>query len=152
MKILSLGVLCVFCFVLGTLVPVTHTHAQQNTPQQQTYYVIDYMKTYPGQDSLKMEQTLWKPFHQESLKAGDIKSWAVMQPVLAGPHNYDYITVTGYSSLEAYAKLNQAGFTARAEKVWGKDKMQGAFDQTDKTRDMLGSEMFVVLDSVASGK
>jgi hypothetical protein len=95
------------CFVLGAFVPLRHTHAQSNNSNR-TYYVVDYMKSRPGQDPYKMERDLWKPIHQIRLQKGDISSWAVMTPVLAGPHNYDYITVTGYSSMEAYAKTDEA--------------------------------------------
>ena len=107
------------------------------------------MKTRPGQDPFKMERDLWKPLHQDRLKNGDILSWAVMRPVLAGPHNYDYITVTGYRSMEAFGKMETA-YMGAAEKFWGKDKIQTSMTQTDQARDMLGSEMYVVVDEVSN--
>src|SRR5881397_307815 len=100
MKRLGLIAACALCFALGTIVPLKRTHAQ-NSSSNQTYYVIDYMKSRLGQDPYKMERDLWKPVQQERLKTGSITSWSVMSPVLAGPHDYDYITVTGYRSMEA---------------------------------------------------
>ena len=139
------------CFVLGTLLPITFTHAQDSSPNR-TYYVIDYMKSKPGQDPFKMERDLWKPLHQERVKNGEITSWSVMEPVLAGPHNYDYITVTGYHSIESYGKGAEASMRAAAEKIWGKDKLQSSMKQTMDARDMLGSEMYVVVDEVSGNK
>jgi hypothetical protein len=148
MKRLAMIVTCALCFALGTLIPVNRTHAQESTSGH-TYYVVDYMKSRPGQDPFKMERDLWKPLHQDRLKSGDILSWAVMRPVLAGPHNYDYITVTAYRSMDAYAKMETA-YVSAAEKIWGKDKMQSSMTQTEQARDFLGSEMYVVVDEVSN--
>src|SRR5690348_18328105 len=148
MKRLAVIATCVLCFTLGTLVPIRGTHAQDSTSGH-TVYVVDYMKSRLGQDPFKMERDLWKPLHQEVLKNGGISSWAVMRPVLAGPHNYDYITVTGYRSMEAYTKWETV-YLPTAEKIWGKDKVQSSMTQTDQGRDMLGSEMYVVVDEVGN--
>lgn len=142
---------CALCFVLGTLVSLPRIHAQESTATSHTFYVIDYMKSRVGQDPFKMERDLWKPLHQSRLQSGEITSWAVMEPVLAGPHNYDYITVTGYRSMEAYAKADSS-MRAEAEKIWGKDKLQSSMTQTDQARDMLGSEMYVVVDSIGEAR
>ena len=148
MKRLAVIASCALCFAIGTLVPIRRTHAQDNTSNR-TYYVVDYMKSRPGQDPFKMERDLWKPLHQDRLKNGNIMSWAVMAPVLAGPHNYDYITVTGYRSMEAYSKPGMS-MQSLAEKIWGKDKLQSSMTQTVQARDMLGSEMYAVVDSVSN--
>jgi hypothetical protein len=67
--------------------------------------------------------------------------------LLAGPHNYDYLTVTGYPSMESYSRTN---FQTVFEKVWGKEKVQSSVNQTEQARDMLGSEMYVVVDGIGS--
>lgn len=149
MKMKHAGLMAAACtasFVVGTFVSLPKVHAQETTSSR-TFYVVDYMKSRMGQDPIKLERDLWKPLHQDRLKNGDITSWAVMEPVLAGPHNYDYITVTGYSSMEAYART-EARMRSSAEKIWGKDKLQSSMAQTEQTRDMLGSEMYMVVDSI----
>jgi hypothetical protein len=137
---------CGLCFILGTLVSLPRMHAQDSASNR-TFYVIDYMKSRPGQDAFKMERDLWKPLHQSRLQNGEITSWAVMVPVLAGPHNYDYITVTGYRSMAAYEQTETAMRTAM-EKTWGKENVQGKMTQTDQARDMLGSEMYFLVDGI----
>jgi hypothetical protein len=68
---------CALCFILGTLVSLPRIHAQDNAPNR-TFYVIDYMKSRPGQDAFKMERDLWKPLHQSRLQNGEITSRDVM--------------------------------------------------------------------------
>ena len=75
---------CALSFVLGTIVPVTKTHAQSSAATQ-TFYQISFMKTKPGQDALKMERELWKPIHTDRVNTGQINSWTVMQPIYGGP-------------------------------------------------------------------
>lgn len=99
-----------------------------------------------------MERDLWKPLHQERVNNGDITSWAVMQPVLAGRHEHCYITATGYRSFDSYENNEGASMRAAAEKIWGKDKLGSSMKQTMDARDMLGSEMYVVVDAVSSNR
>ena len=77
---------------------------------------------------------------------------AVMQPVLAGRHEHCYITATGYRSFDSSENNEGAGMRAAAEKIWGKDKLGSSMNQTMDARDMLGSEMYVVVDAVSSNR
>jgi hypothetical protein len=137
---------CILSFALGTLIRLPHVKAQTST-QQRMYYQVDYMKSRHGQDPYKLEHDVWGPIHKHMVKEGVITSWSMMQPVYAGAHNYDYITVTGFHSLKDMENID---YQAIFNKVWGKDKSQTAMQQTDDTRDMLGSEVYVVADSVDS--
>src|SRR5215469_12871338 len=98
MKRLSTFAACLICFVLGSLVPMTRTHAQSNQ-NKRMYYAVDYMKTKPSQNPEKIEHEMWKPVHAQMQKDGVIVSWAVMEPRCGGSEAYDYITVTGFASL-----------------------------------------------------
>jgi hypothetical protein len=151
MRRFSILAACVMAFSLGTLVRMPRAKAQTNSPtQKRMYYQVDYMKTRHGQDPYKLEHDVWGPIHKEMIKNGVITSWSMMQPLYAGAHNYDYITVTGFQSLK---DLENADYPAIFNKVWGKDKSQTTMQQTDDTRDMLGSEIYLVTDSIeAPGK
>jgi hypothetical protein len=78
-----------------------------------------------------------------------INSWTVMQPVFAGAHAYDYITVEGFNSLDAFVKTDYGDMLA---KLWGKDKFQSNFTQIMNARDMLGNEIWEVVESVSKQK
>jgi hypothetical protein len=57
MKHLSMIGSCAICFLLGTLVPLTRTHAQTEASNP-TFCNISFMKTRPGQNPINMEREL----------------------------------------------------------------------------------------------
>jgi hypothetical protein len=136
---------CALSFVLGTIMPVTKTHAQSSAATQ-TFYQISFMKTKPGQDAFKMERELWKPIHADRVNTGQINSWTVMQPIYAGPHPYDYITVETASSMDAFTHAN---YNQMMTKAWGKEKLESGNAQTMAARDMMGNEMWVAVENVS---
>ena len=144
MKYLSTIGSCAVCFLLGTLVPLTGTHAQMDGSNA-TYYNLSFMKSRPGQNPISMERELWKPIHADLLQSGKIKSWTVLQPMFSGPHDYDYMTMIAFDKLDAYMAID---YQALFEKHWGKDKMQASMDRTENARDRVGSEMWQVVESV----
>ncbi len=147
MKNLSILAACAVCFLLGTLIPLKRVHAQSDTSKP-TYYMISFMKTRPGQDAIKMERDLWKPIHSERVAKGNIDSCTIMQPVFFGPHPYDYITVETSNSME---KLTSTNYVPAMEKAWGADrsKYNANFERTMNSRDQVGDEIWVSVDSVS---
>jgi hypothetical protein len=142
----NLGVIggCAVCFLLGTLMPLNRIHAQMG-PANATYYNISFMKSRPGQNPISIERELWKPIHEDLLQSGKIKSWTVIQPMFSGPHNYDYMTMIAVNKLNDYMDID---YQALFEKHWGKDKMQSSMQRVDNARDMVGNEMWYVVESV----
>lgn len=149
-KHLTVVAACLLSFAAGALVRLPNVKAQTTsaTPKR-TYYEVDYMKSRPGQDTYKLEHDVWGPIHRERVKTGQITSWAMMAPVYAGAKNYDYITVTGFHSL---GEMENTNYAAMFEKLWGKDKADATMKQTNNTRDFLGSEIYIVMDSVEPEK
>src|SRR5438067_70422 len=104
MKHLSIVGSCAVSFLLGTLVPLTRTHAQTDASNA-TFYNIAFMKSRPGQNPVSMERELWKPIHEDLLQSGKIKSWTVMQPMFSGPHDFDYITMIALNKVSDYMSI-----------------------------------------------
>ena len=145
MKHLSYIAACVVAFSLGTLIPVRGTHAQTATPPT-TYYQISFHQSRPGQDWRKVEHDLWKPIQQERVNSGHLDSWTVMEPVFAGPHPYDYITVESSSNLD---DITKAEFGKVFSKVWGDKNIESRISQTYSARDDVGNELWAVDESVS---
>ena len=93
-----------------------------------------------------MENELWKPIHTDRIKNGQINSWAVMQPVFAGAHPYDYITVESFNSLDTLVKTDYGHLMTKA---WGEDKLESGQTRTMNARDMLGNEIWEVVESAS---
>lgn len=145
MKRLSFIAACALSFLLGTIVPITNTRAQSSLSSP-TFYLIGFMKTKPGQDALKMERELWKPIHTDRVNSGQINSWTVMQPIFAGPHPYDYVTVETANSIDA---LTHTDYNQLMTKAWGKEKLESGTAQTLAARDLVGNEMWVAVEGVS---
>ena len=147
LKQLKFIVGCALCFVLGAFVPLRRIHAQTDAPKQ-SYYMISFMKTKPGQDPIKMEQDLWKPIQASRVADGTIDSWTIMQPLFFGPHPYDYLTVETSTSME---KLTSTNYVSAMKKAWGteKSKYNANFERTMNARDQVGNELWVSVDGVS---
>ncbi len=147
MKHLKVILACGFCFLLGALVPMKRIHAQTDKPRE-TYYMVSFMKTRPGQDALKMERELWKPLQRERVDRGDTDSWTVIEPMFSGPHLYDYMTVETAGSLD---KLTHIDYGPAITKAWGTDreKIRANAARTENARDLLGSEIWMAVEGVS---
>ena len=146
MKRLRLFAACLVSFALGTLVPLTHTHAQTNQTKIR-YYTVDYMKTKPGQNPERMEHDLWKPVHAEMKKDNVIASWSVMEPRFGGTGGYDYITVTGFRTMADLEK-EQNSYGPVFKKVWPNKDINDVLKTTEGARDETRSDLFIVADSL----
>jgi hypothetical protein len=147
MKRFTLITACALSFVGGTIVHLPRSNAQTApATQKRLYYLVDYMKSRQGMDAYKLEHDTWGPIHKELISTGQIASWSMMLPQFGGALNYDYVTVEGYHSLAEIENLN-TNYQTIFDKVWGKDKTDAMMKETDKTRDMVGSQIFLVVDS-----
>jgi hypothetical protein len=64
---------------------------------QQAYIKYEFMKTLPGQDYEKLEQS-WINYHKELIKAGAINVHSVWKVLPGSNVDYDYIVTTSYNS------------------------------------------------------
>jgi hypothetical protein len=149
MKHLIVIASCAACFILGTLVPLRTTNAQQGatTPAKTTYYDVSFMKSLPGQDPISLEKEHWTPIHKDLLQRGTIKSWTVLQPIYSGPHNYDYMTIIAFDDINA---LNNIDYGTLFKKHWGESTWQSIMQKTEASRDMLGNEIWAVAARVSN--
>jgi len=147
MKHLGMVTCSTLCFLLGTLVPITRSHAQAPPPPEATFYNLSFYKSKPGQDPVAMERELWKPVQEDLRKSGVIQSWSVIAPMYTGPHAYDCMTLVAFRKLPAFESAN---YMPLFEKHWGKDKVQASLKRTEEARDMIGNEMWYVAESVGA--
>jgi hypothetical protein len=87
-------------FLLGTFVNTGFTQQAAATP---TVVEVSCMKVDPlkADDYLKMEHDLWKPVHQERIKTGRMRSWALYEVryPAGSQRECDYRTVNTYNTL-----------------------------------------------------
>jgi hypothetical protein len=96
----------ILAFFAGALVPnggMQHAAVAMQVaaqPKSPKYVEIDYMKVEPGKDSdyVRLEKEIWKPLHQQRIKNGQLRSWAVygLRFPFGTEEKYDYVTVNSY--------------------------------------------------------
>ena len=144
-RYLGLVVLMIAGFLLaGTLIPNVLT--QPTTPK---YFLVDYMKVDPGDESeyLKLEEDVWKPLHQELIKNGILKSWSVygVEFPSGTDEKYNFLTINVFNSLQDYEKRSSS-FGSVFPKVHPNKKVDDVLSQTFKTRRLVRSELWVLID------
>jgi len=137
-------VVAVTSFFAGTLVPTGSIDTKSAK-----YIEVDYMKASPGKDAdyLKVEQEMWKPLHQERIKQGLVRSWSLygLQFPSGTAEKYDYVTVNAF---DQFSQLENpyANFGKTLTTVHPGVKADDLFDRTEKTRNLVRSEVWVLID------
>ena len=113
------------------------------------YFEIEYMKVKDGMaaEYVKTEKEIWKPLHQVLVNDGKRSSWSLWSLVIPGGtgRSHEYATGNGFSSYKQMAGDNYEEAFKKAHP--GKD-MQATLDKTEKTRDLVRSEIWEVVDSL----
>jgi hypothetical protein len=97
---------------------------------------------------MALERGDWATIHQDLVKSGIIKSWAALEPLYVGAHNYDHITIIAFTDMSAYNNLE---YQSLFKKHWG-DRMQAVLENTGASRDMIGNEIWGVVASVGGNR
>src|SRR5438046_4478624 len=88
-------------FLAGSLSSAASSQAQQ--PQRPSVYIVNFIKANPAkyQEYLQLERETWKPVHQERIRAGQMRSWALygVQYPFGTSLEYDFVTIDTYASL-----------------------------------------------------
>ena len=96
---------------------------------------------------VKTEREVWKPIHQAWVNDGKLASWGLWGLVMPGgtSNTHDYVTSNAHTSYKAMAELN---YEETFKKVYPGKDMQAIFDATGKTRDLVRSEVWEMIDSL----
>ncbi len=120
--------------------------AANNSPIK--FVEIDFMKVKEGQGAeyVKVEKEVWKPLHQVLVTDGKRAGWGLWQLILPGgsQNTHDYVTSNIYSS---YGQMAEGNYEEAFKKAHpGKDVTE-ALDRTGKTRSLVRSEVWELIDS-----
>ncbi len=127
-------------YLAGTLASPALT---QSKPPQ--YVIVGYMKVEPDKEQqyLDLEQ-LWKPVHQELIKAGKKKSWSLYGVNYAGTgEEYNYLTVNVY---DKYGELENPYPSEFFGKAHPKMELSEIVSRTIDARKLVRSELWTLID------
>lgn len=113
------------------------------------YIQVDFMKVKPGNDGayLDVEKNIWKPVHQEFIKAGTRSGWSLwgnLYPAGSGT-DYQYVTANFFTD---FSKIGAADYNDAFKKAHAGKDIDALNVQTGNSRDLVRSELWEVIDSV----
>lgn len=104
-------------------------------------YQLDYMRAIAGKESdyVKMEREVFKPMHEERVKAGQITDWGLWEVVMpyASESAFGYVTSTGYLDWD---KLLSTDYGALYKKSFPKGDASKIGAMVNGSRTMVRSE------------
>lgn len=113
------------------------------------YIQIDYMKVKPGNEGayLDVEKNIWKPIHQEFIKAGSRAGWSLWSEVFPAGSGSDYQFITA-NYFSDFMKIGTADYNDAIKKAHAGKDTDAMGVKTANSRDLVRSELWQVLDSV----
>ena len=117
------------------------------------YLAVNYMKTSNIGDWLKFEKETWKPIAEAMVKDGVESGWSVnLRAVgLNSDLPYQGVSVDVYPNWDAVFK-DDPQFTDRVKKVHPGKDINAMFEQIDKSRNMVRTELYAIEDLITSNK
>jgi len=118
-------------------------------PKSPKYLEIGYMKVEPGKDDdyIHLEKDIWKPLHQQRIKNGQVRSWAVygVRFPFGTEEKYDYVTISAY---DQFTQLENpyAHAAESLAKLHPNMKPEDFVRQTSSARKMVRSEVWELVD------
>lgn len=115
------------------------------------YLQIDYMKVPQGKEGeyYDVETTVWKPVHNEFIKAGSRVGWSFWGRVFPAGTGMDfqYITVNYFAD---WSKIGAADYNDAFSKAHPGKDMNELGKRTDAARSLVKSELWEVVERVAA--
>jgi hypothetical protein len=111
------------------------------------YVQIDFMKVKPENDAryLDVENKVWKPVHQQFMNDGSRVGWTLWQAVYPSGAGMEYQYATA-NYISEFSKLMSVDYNKAFSKAHPNGNTDKLMEDTDKSRDLVRSELWQVLD------
>ncbi len=121
----------------------------QGGPGNFKYLQLDYMKVAPGKEGeyTDVETSIWKPVHNEFIKAGSRVGWSLWgraYPAGTGL-DFQYITVNYFAD---WSKIGSENYTDAFSKAHSGKDLDALMKRTDDSRTLVKSELWEVVEKV----
>ena len=125
---------------------VMNSSINSNVPYK--YLQINFMKVKQGEGNmyLNMENSIWKPVHEELTKAGLKSGWSVWNVIYPGGSGTDYQFIT-VDDLSEFTQIKMGGYESAFGKVHAGKDVDELMSQTNNSRILVRSELWELLDS-----
>ncbi|MCW0484189.1 hypothetical protein [Gaoshiqia sediminis] len=121
----------------------------EDGPGSNQYLQVNYMKVKPGVEGqyVETEQQVWKPVHQEFIKAGTRSGWCLWQAAFPGGANlpYQFLTI---DYLPDFSKIGMADYTDAFLKAHPGKDVSLLTQNTSQSRTLVRSELWEKMDAI----
>lgn len=119
----------------------------EDGPGDFKYIQLDYMKVEQGKenDYWEAETNIWKPVHQEFIKAGSRVGWSLWGRVFPSGAGLDYQYVT-VNYMADWSKIGTADYNDAFAKAHAGKNLDELFAKTNASRVLVKSELWEVID------
>lgn len=126
---------------------VITSSVNSNVPYK--YLQVNFMKVEQGEESayINVENSIWKPVHEELVKAGLKAGWSVWRVVYPGGSDTDYQFIV-VDDLSEFSQITMVDYESAFGKVHSGKNLNVLMEQTNKSRILVSSELWESLDSV----
>jgi L-rhamnose mutarotase len=120
---------------------------REGGPGDFKYIQLDYMKVEQGKenDYWDAETNIWKPVHQEFIKAGSRVGWSLWGRVFPSGAGLDYQYAT-VNYMADFSKIGVADYNDAFAKAHAGKNMDDLFAKTNASRVLVKSELWEVID------
>jgi hypothetical protein len=120
-----------------------------NGPGDFKYIQVDYMKVPQGMEGeyYDVETNIWKPVHNEFIKAGSRVGWSLWSRVFPSGSGLDFqfITVNYFSE---FSKIGTDDYNAAFSKAHPGKNLDELGTKTNSSRELVKSELWEVVEKV----
>ena len=120
-----------------------------NNGERGKYLLINYMNVKQGDENnyLEVENSIWKPVHQDLVNSKAKSGWDIWSMTLPGGSGADYqfMAVDGYNDFSQISNVNYSEVFRKIHQNKNQDELM---ERTHKSRTWLKSELWESLDSV----
>lgn len=133
--------------IRGLMMRQNYIDVPQGAPEPK-FIQIDYMKVAPGMDGkyLSLENDVWKPVHQEFIKAGTRAGWSLWGRVYPSGYglDYQYVTVNDFSD---FSQIGKADYMSAFQNAHNGKDVDKLMKETNEDRELVKSELWELLDA-----
>ena len=126
---------------------VAHQVTTVDNPGLVKYILVTRMKVKPGMDAdyVKMEEEIFKPYHEELIKRGLMTHWGIWNSWPQKEGKTRYAAMNGYGNVK---QLTAPGIEISPAELNLDLTWEQVVELTQKTREMVSSELWELVDYV----
>lgn len=142
-------------FTIAFGLSVVLLYSRKTAAQEKPFIMLEYMHVKAGNNNAYLQvENFWKHIHLAQQNKGNILTWSVWEVVAPFDMNapYQFVVVTAYAHFSDYLHPYKDIDIHNVFPNASEDSLKKMFTQTQKSRDLIKTDIFNVEDNVSDTK